>query len=74
MMNNYYNLIKVNDDLLQIVRDFNPYYFVTDKKSNQLNQKLIGMWVNYLGCDRAVRQDDRILLCKTIEEAVIEDV
>jgi hypothetical protein len=32
------------------------------------------MWVNYLGCDRAVRQEDRILLCKTIEEAVIIDV
>tara|TARA_B100000780_G_scaffold1294_1_gene1068 strand:+ start:4179 stop:4400 length:222 start_codon:yes stop_codon:yes gene_type:complete len=73
-MKNYYNLVKINDELLQIVRDFDPYYFVTDKNSNQLNQKLIGMWVNYLGCDRAVRQEDRILLCKTIEEAVIIDV
>jgi hypothetical protein len=71
-MNNQYNLIKINDDLLQVVRDFNPAYFVTDKNSNKMNQKLIGMWVEYLGCDRAVRQNDRIYLCKTIEDAVID--
>ena len=68
---NYYNLITVNDVLLQIIRDFNPEYFVTDKGSNQMNQKLIGLWVQHLGGDRVVRQDNRILICRTIEEATI---
>tara|TARA_B100000768_G_scaffold96190_1_gene89769 strand:- start:46 stop:264 length:219 start_codon:yes stop_codon:yes gene_type:complete len=71
-MNNQYNLIKINDELLQVVRDFNPNYFITDKSSNKMNQKLIGMWVEHLGCDRAVRQNDRIYLCKTLEDAVID--
>ena len=32
----------------------------------------IGDLIEYLGCDRAVRQNDRIYLCKTIEDAVID--
>jgi|TARA_B110000908_G_C10102891_1_gene379403 hypothetical protein len=68
---NYYNLITVGDVLLQIIRDFNPMYFVTDKSSNEMNQKLIGMWVQHLEGDRVVRQDDRILICRTIEDATI---
>jgi|TARA_R110000744_G_scaffold156166_1_gene271729 hypothetical protein len=66
-----YNLIKVNDILLEIKREFNPSYFVTDKNSNKMNQKLIGMWVDHLECDRVVRQNDKVLICKTIEEAQI---
>ena len=59
--------------LLQIIRDFNPNYFVTDG-SNQMNQKLIGLWVEYLGGDRVVRQNDRILICETVEEIEWEEV
>tara|TARA_B100000780_G_C21114479_1_gene450745 strand:- start:2172 stop:2384 length:213 start_codon:yes stop_codon:yes gene_type:complete len=68
---NYYNLITVNDVLLQIIRDFNPEYFVTDKGSNQMNQKLIGMWVQHLEGDRVIRQDNRILICRTIQDAEV---
>ncbi len=70
-MMNYYNLITVNDVLLQIIRDFNPEYFVTDKGSNQMNQKLIGMWVQHLEGDRVIRQDNRILICRTIQDAEV---
>jgi len=65
-----YNLVQINDVILQVKRDFHPNYFITDG-SNHLNQKLIGLWVEYLGCDRVVRQNDKILICKTIEEAQI---
>lgn len=68
---NYYNLIQVNDLMLQVKREFNPSYFITDKNSNHMNQKLIGMWVDHLECDRVVRQNDKILICRTIEEAQI---
>lgn len=68
---NYYNLVKIDDVLLQVIRDFNPQYFVTDG-SNQMNQKLIGLWVEYLGGDRVVKQNNRILICRTIEDAIIE--
>jgi hypothetical protein len=32
------------------------------------------LWVEYLGGDRVVRKDDRILICKTIEEVEWEEV
>lgn len=68
---NYYNLVKIDNVLLQVIRDFNPQYFVTDG-SNQMNQKLIGLWVEYLGGDRVVKQNNRILICRTIEDTIIE--
>ncbi len=67
-------VVKIDDQLLEVIRDFNPSYFVTDKNSNQMNQKLIGLWVEYLECDRVVRKDNRILICRTIEEPEWEDV
>lgn len=39
-----------------------------------MNQKLIGLWVEYLGGDRVVRQNDRILICETVEEIEWEEV
>lgn len=74
MVNNYHNLVKINDTLLQVIRDFNPSYFVTDKDSNKLNQQFIGAWVSYLGGDRVVRQDNKILICRTIEEPEWEEI
>jgi len=73
-MMNYYNLVNVGDDLLQVIRDFNPSYFVTDKNSDQINQQLLGAWVHHLGGDRAVRKDNRLLICRTIEEIEYEEI
>ena len=71
---NWYKIVSINDTPLEVIRDFTPIYFVTDRNSNQMNQKLIGLWVEYLGGARVVRKDDRILICKTIEEVEWEEV
>ena len=71
---NWYKIVSINDTPLEVIRDFTPTYFVTDRNSNQMNQKLIGLWGEYLGGDRVVRKDDRILICKTIEEVEWEEV
>ena len=64
--------VRINDTLLDVIREFNPHYFLTDpKRPNWLNQKFIGLWVHHLDCDRVVRQDNKILICRTIEDAVI---
>jgi hypothetical protein len=63
-------LVKINDTLLEVIREFKPSYFLTDP-SNQMNKHLIGAWVAHLDCDRVVRQDGKILICKTIEDAEI---
>lgn len=70
-----YNLIRVNDDLFQIVREFKPSYFLTDpKRPNWINQKLLGLWVHHLDCDKVLRRDGKLLICRTIEDAkIIED-
>ena len=67
----YNHILKFDDILLEVVRVMSPQYFVTDPKSNQMNQQLLGMWVNHLGADRVVRKDNKILICKVIEDAII---
>ena len=63
-------LVRIDDALLEVIREFNPHYFVTDpSRPNWLNQQFIGMWVHYLGCDRVVRQDNKILI---IDKSIIQ--
>tara|TARA_B100000497_G_C7299988_1_gene203980 strand:+ start:149 stop:358 length:210 start_codon:yes stop_codon:yes gene_type:complete len=66
-----YNLVQHGDQLLQVKRDFNPMYFVTEPNGKEMNKELLGMWVKYLECDSVVRKDDKILICQTVEEAQI---
>tara|TARA_A100001015_G_scaffold116612_1_gene129387 strand:- start:1544 stop:1759 length:216 start_codon:yes stop_codon:yes gene_type:complete len=67
-----YNLIKVNDDLYQIIREFYPHQFLTDPtRPNWINQEYLGLWVHHLDCDRVLRRNNKLLICKKIEEATI---
>jgi|TARA_R100000479_G_C6210910_1_gene138180 hypothetical protein len=66
------DMLKVNDELYEVIKSFKPEYFVTDG-GNRMNQKLIGMWVAYLGCDRVLRRDNEILIVKQIENAIVLD-
>ena len=66
--------VRINDDLLEVMKKFKPEYFLTDPNSNRLNQKLIGMWVHHLECDRAIRKDGLILICQTVEEPEWEEI
>ncbi len=63
-------MLKINDELYEVIKSFKPEYFITDG-GNRMNQKLIGMWVAYLGCDRVLRKDNKILIVKQIENAII---
>ena len=58
--------IKIEDSLYLIKRQINPSYFQSSKDP----KKLVGMWVEYLGCDRVVENNGKYLFCQTIEEAV----
>ena len=70
-----YNLIRVNDDLFQIIREFNPSYFITDpKRPNWINQEFLGLWVHHLMCDRVLRKNGKLLICRTIEDADYEEI
>ena len=67
----YLNSIYVGNDLLEILREFNPSYFITDKTGNRVNEKLLGLWVDHLMGDRVINKDNKFLICRTIEEAQI---
>ena len=65
-------LVRINDTLLEVIREFKPSYFLTNpNRPNWLNQEFIGLWVHHLDCDRVVRQNNMILICKTVEDAII---
>ncbi len=64
-------LLRVDDVLLEVIREFNPSTFVVDD-SEQMNKQLIGAWVAHLDCDRVVRErGNKILICRTVEDAII---
>lgn len=67
----YLNAVYVGDDLLEILREFNPSYFFTEKDNNKVNEKLLGLWVDHLMGDRVISKDNKFLICRTIEEAQI---
>ena len=70
-----YNLIRVNDDLFQVVREFKPSYFLTDpQRPNWINQKFLGLWVHHLDCDRVLRKGGKLLICRTVEDADYEEI
>ena len=65
-------LVRINDTLLEVIREFKPSYFLTNpNRPNWLNQEFIGLWVHHLDCDRVVRQNNMILICRTVEYAII---
>ena len=68
-------LIRVNDDLFQIIREFKPSYFLTDpQRPNWINQEFLGLWVHHLDCDRVLRKGGKLLICRTVEDADYEEI
>jgi hypothetical protein len=61
-------LLTVGEDLYLIKRQINPSYFNASKDP----KKLIGMWVDHLGCDRVVEHQGYYLFVQKIEEAIEE--
>ena len=64
-------MLEIEDKLYQILKSFNPSYFTN--KTDEINKKLLGLWVSYLGGDRVVQNNNKFLICKQIEEAQIID-
>ncbi len=64
--------VNSNGELYEVIRSFKPEYFVTDG-GNMMNQKLIGMWVNHLDGNKVLRRDNKILIVKQIENAIVLD-
>lgn len=68
----HYRLKKVNDRLFEILRDMPVHNMIIPKRNpNKIDKELLGLWVNYVGGNHVLREKDRLLICKEVEEAII---
>ena len=64
-----YNIIYKGGEALEILDEIAIHMF--QNRDNSINQRVLGMYVHQKGADRVVQRDNKLLICKTIEEAQI---
>ncbi len=64
-----YNIIYKNNNAYQIISEIPVHNFLNS--NNTVNQKVLGLYVDKFNCDHVLQRDDKFLICRTIEEAVI---
>tara|TARA_B110000858_G_C17435013_1_gene307164 strand:+ start:171 stop:398 length:228 start_codon:yes stop_codon:yes gene_type:complete len=65
-----YNVIGNGDNLYHIIREISIHNFLNSNKT--VNQKVLGLYVKELNCDHVLQKDNKLLICRTIEEPIIE--
>ena len=65
----YCNIIYRDNEALEILHEINAHMF--QNRDGSINQQVLGMYVHEWRADRVVMKNNKILICKTIEEAVI---
>ena len=63
------NIIVKDGESYEIVDQIHASMF--QNKDGGINQQVLGMYVHNLGCERVVQRDNKLLILKLIEEAVI---
>lgn len=69
-MNLHPNIIYSNDIAYKILRSISTYHFLN--KDQSINKQVLGMYVHEIGGDHVLQQNNKFLICETIEEAIIE--
>jgi hypothetical protein len=64
-----YNIIYKGDIAYEILNIIPIHNFLN--KDNNVNQKVLGLYVNQLDGDHVLQKDHQFLICKKIEEAII---
>ena len=66
------HLKRVNDRLFEVLREIPVHNMIIPKRHpSRIDKELLGLWVNHLGGDHVVREGDKLLICRTVEDAVI---
>ena len=55
----------------EIIKEISIHMF--QNKNGDINQQILGMYVHELGADRVLMREGKLLICKQIEEAVIDN-
>ena len=64
-----YNILYREDEALEILNEVNAHMF--QNRDGSINQQVLGMYVHEWRADRVVMKNNKLLICKIIEEAVI---
>jgi hypothetical protein len=64
-----YNIIYADDKAYEILTEISVHMFLN--RNNTVNQRVLGMYVHEWDGDRVMKKDNKLLICKTIEEAQI---
>ena len=64
-----YNIIYKGGNAYKIVNEIPIHNFLNS--DNTINQKVLGLYVNELGCNHVLQRENMFLICETIEEAEI---
>lgn len=68
----YYNIFSHQGEVYEIVDVINASMFAD--RNGHVNQKALGLYVHEFKANRVVQQNNKFLLLKEIEDAVIESV
>jgi hypothetical protein len=68
-MSLYSNIIYKDNIAYEILNIINIHNFLNS--DNSVNQKVLGLYVHQQGGDHVLQRDNKFLICKTIEEAII---
>ena len=66
-----YNILYKDDLAFEIIKEISIHMF--QNKNGDINQQILGMYVHELGEDRVLMREGKLLICKQIEEAVIDN-
>lgn len=64
-----YNILYADGYAYEVLNEVSMHMFLN--KDNSVNQKVLGMYVHEWGGDRVMKKDNKLLICKQIEEAQI---
>ena len=67
-----YNILYREDEALEILNEVNAHMF--QNRDGSINQQVLGTYVHEWEADRVVMKDNKLLICKTIEEARYEEI
>jgi hypothetical protein len=64
-----YNIIYKDNNVYKILNKISIHHFLN--KDNSINQHVLGLYVNQLGGNHVLQQDNKFLICEIIQEAEI---
>jgi hypothetical protein len=62
----------VNSRLFEVIKSYPARQMIIPKKhESRIDKKLLGLYVDYYNGDHVLREDDRLLICREVEDAQI---